>query len=392
MIGRRTLAAAILVAGLTAVGSARAQDYTPTYGLSVTLRDTLDVWRNTQGGLKVGDTQLNKLQIAVTLDGDALGHPDWKAHVQYFRTNGERLSGGRAGDIQTASNIEALSTDRLMELWLEREVWSAGAVRVGLMDLNADFDSIAPAALFVGSSHGIAPDLSHSGLNGPSIFPVSAFGVHGVWTPRQDLTLRAAAFDGVPGDPGHPKAFAHVRLSRQDGVLLIAQADWAFAKDTQASLGTWRYTTDFDRLDQPGRRQHGEGGVYAYVEGPLPTAPDWKGWVRLGVADPDVAVVAEYTGFGLVREAPFKGRPDDELGLAVARAGLGSPARRDARLPDAETAFELAYHYQLNSRFALQPDLQYIVHPASRAGLKNALLIGLRATLVFKTPVDAAQE
>ena len=114
MIGRRALAAAIVLVGQAGAAPAFAQADIAPAGVFFVLHDTLDLWRNLEGGLKVGDTQLNKLQIAVTLTGDELGLPGWKAHAQYFRTNGEHLSGGRSGDIQTASNIEALSTDRLM--------------------------------------------------------------------------------------------------------------------------------------------------------------------------------------------------------------------------------------------------------------------------------------
>ena len=364
------------------------EDFAPTYPVSLTIHDTLDLWRNTQGGLKVGDTQLNKLQVALAFDGDALGHADWKARLQYFRTNGERLSGGRVGDIQTASNIEALSTDRLMEAWIERALWKTGAVRVGLMDLNADFDSIAPAGLFLNSSHGIGPDLSQTGPNGPSIFPVSAFGVHGVWQASPSLTLRAAAFDGVPGDPDHPKAFAAVKLSRRDGALLIGQADWAISDDVQASFGAWRYTASFDRLDRPAR-QRGQGGAYAYVQGSIPGLKDWSGWVRAGFADPDIEVVGDYLGLGVVKSAPFPDRPDDQFGVAIAHAGIGGPARRSGDLPSAETTVELTYRYQVNDRLAVQPDVQYVIHPASQAGLENALVVGLRLNLTFKHPVDA---
>jgi porin len=379
---------------LLAAGGARADDdaKSPTHPVVVAVRDTLDLWRNTEGGVKVGYTELNKLQIAVTVDGDALGQPGWRAHLHYFRTNGESLSGSRVGDIQTASNIEALSTDRLMEAWVERRFGDRWAVKGGLMDLNTDFDSIEPAGLFLNSSHGIAPDLSHSGLNGPSIFPVSSLGLHGTWSPSKSVTLRMAVFDGVPGDPDHPKAFAAMKLSRRDGALLFGQADWAFADGAQASFGVWGYTADFDRLDRPGLQQSGQGGAYAYVEGALPVLPGWKGWARVGLADPRVAVVGNYAGFGVVKQAPFSSRPNDQVGFAVARAGLGGPARAGTELPAAEATFELTYRYQVNDGFALQPDLQYVVHPASGPGLRDALVVGLRLTLVFMRPADAHVE
>lgn len=379
------LGAPLAGAGLALCTAAPALASSPAAGASgpvvVSLNETLDLWRNTQGGLQVGGAQLSKLQILVDLDGAAVGRPGWSARLQYFRTSGGAPSERLVGDIQTVDNIEAVSTDRLMEAWIERHVGASGAVRLGLMDLNADFDSIGPAALFLNSSHGIAADLASSGLNGPSIFPVSSLGVHARWSPSKSVTLRAAAFDGVPGDPDHPKAFAAVKLDRRDGALLIGQADWKLAKDAQLSLGAWRYTAVFERLIEPGEPRRAQAGVYAFVAGPLPRAPDWQGWLRLGLTDPDVDFVSDYVGAGLVRTGPFAARPNDEVGLAVARAGVAAPVRRARDLPAAETTFELTYRYRVNAAFAIQPDLQYVLHPASQPGLDDAFVVGLRFSI-----------
>jgi porin len=374
---------AAVVSGLFgSVSEACAADAPTEAPVVVTLNETLDLWRNARGGLKVGDTTLNKLQIVADLDGDAAGLPGWTARLQYFRTNGESLSGGRIGDIQTASNIEALSADRLIEAWVERQVGDTGAVRVGLMDLNADFDSIRPAGLFLNSSHGIAPDLSRTGLNGPSIFPVSSLGVHARWAPSPSLTLRGAVFDGVPGDLDHPKAFAAVHLRSSEGALVVGQADLALAGDAQLSFGAWTYTARFDRIDRPGQRQQGWAGVYGYLEGPLPEVPRARGWLRVGVSDPSVALVADYLGAGVVFDGTVPGRPLDQLGFAVARAGLGAPLRRRDRLPAAETTFEATYRFKVNKHVALQPDVEYVRHPASQPSLPDALAFALRINVV----------
>lgn len=378
---RLRIAGLLLVLMTLAPASALAADPETTAPVVVNLEESLDLWRNTWGGAGVGDTALNKLQVTVDVEGPAFGAPGWTASLQVFRTDGGSLSDALAGDLQTASNIEAPSGDRLMEAWAERRIGDQGSFRFGLMDLNAEFDSIEPAGLFLNSSHGIAPDLSQSGLNGPSIFPVSALGARAEWSPSDAVSLRAAVFDGVPGDLDRPDAFVAIELSRRDGALLIAQADWAFAEWVQASVGAWRYTAAFERLDRPGARQQGQGGVYAFVEGDLPGATGWSGWLRVGVADADVAVIADYVGLGVVRSAPFRGRPDDQLGFAVARAGLGGPARRPDGLPAAETVFELTYRLQVSERFAIQPDLQYVRHPASRADLNDALIVGLRLSV-----------
>jgi carbohydrate-selective porin OprB len=44
---------------------------------------------------------------------------------------------------------------------------------------------------------------------------------------------------------------------------------------------------------------------------------------------------------------------------------------------------EATYQIEVTPWFLLQPDLQFIVHPAARGDLQNALALGLRASFVF---------
>jgi porin len=372
-----------LAGALAPAAAAWAEEPPPV--LTYDALDDIDYWRNTTGGVAVGDTTLNKLRLAASFDATRWGRPGLRAHIQVFKTDGELLSESRTGDIQTASNIEALSTWRLMDAWVEQGFDDKGLVRVGLMDLNLDFDSVDPAGLFLNSSHGIAPDLSQTGLNGPSIFPVSSLGLEGVWNPSAALSLKAAVFDGVPGDPAHPKTFASIKLSERDGALVIGEAAWKPAKDVQVSLGVWGYTADFERI-RGGPPQHGQAGAYAFVEGPI--GRGWSGWMRAGFADADVNPIGGYLGAGLVRSGMF-GRKDDQAGIAVAHAALGDPIRQRDGLPAAETSFEATYRLQIGPHVALQPDVQWIVHPALRPGLANALAVGLRVSVWYRRPADS---
>lgn len=381
--GGRALAAALVLVAATVAAPARAE----TPALQFDLKNTTDLWRNVSGGVAVGDTSLDKLQVSATLNGDAVGLPGFKAHLFVFKTNGETLSLGRTGDIQTASNIEALSATRLFGFWAEQHLGGQGArgadLRVGLMDLNDTFDSIKTAGLFINSSHGIGPDLSRSGRNGPSIFPVSALGVQAAWAPRDDLSIHLAAFDGVPGDPARPKAFAAVKLSDADGALLIGQADWAFAPHSQASLGVWRYTASL-----PGAREP-RPGVYAFVDAPLPGVPKVRGWLRAGFADKRPQTVSDYLGGGLVWTGAFAARPNDQLGLAIARAGLSGPPGGPAAWSKAEVNIEATYSFVVNRRLRVQPDLQYIRHPGLAPNQADAVALGLRVVFeVSNTPAE----
>jgi porin len=362
----------------------------PDPDLTLAARETFDTWRNVSGGLKVGATTLNKLQISGTWTANAWQDPSFRLHVQIFRTDGKPLT-ARVGDLQTVSNIEAASTNRLFEAWAEQSFGKPGAgglaVRVGLIDLNSDFDSIEPAALFVDSSHGIAPDLSKSGRNGPSIFPVSAAAVRFTWTPADTWTVRAGLFDGVPGDPQHPKAFAAVRLSSTAGAMEILEVDHKLGKDAKVSLGAWSYTSALPRLRGSGEGR--EDGIFGFVEGPVPGLTDWKGWVRTGLANPDAQVVSGYLGAGLVRKGLFAARPDDNLGFAVSRAAIAPDAQRLQGIHHAETTWETTYQIKAAGWIAVQPDLQYVVRPSSQAGLRNAFVIGVRFVVTAGYPKKA---
>jgi porin len=78
----------------------------------------------------------------------------------------------------------------------------------------------------------------------------------------------------------------------------------------------------------------------------------------------------------------------DELGIAVAsarngshyleqQAQLGAPAQRS------ETAIELTYLVQVSKWVAVQPDLQYVVHPNTDPAIRNALAFLLRFEVSF---------
>jgi porin len=354
---------------------------------SVAVRDTLDVW-SVPLGTDTGGAVLNKLQVSGTANGEPLGMPGWSIHAQIFRFDGQALS-SRMGDIQTADNLEAMPATRLFEAWVAKQ-WGVEnrsvALRAGLIDLNSQFDSVDPASLFLNSSHGIGPDLSRSGVNGPSIYPASALGMTITLVPSASWTVRAAMFDGVAGDPDRPRAFIAQRLSKDDGILAIVQADYQLSKASRVEVGAWNYSARVAGVD--GGLAH-DRGLYASLIAPLPLAPRTTAWLRAGYADHSAQTVAGYIGFGAVQTGTFAGRSEDRLGLAIAHAIIGTPAVRATGVAHAETSIELSYQMKLSETLAVQPDLQYIIHPAGVAGAPDALAFGLRLIIAAGFPRKA---
>lgn len=386
--GLRTCVARLLrlaIAGAaTIAGNAASAAAEPDPGAPVTLsiRNTTDLWGVAAGGIKRGSRLLNKLQLMASFDGEAVGLTGFHAHGQIFRTDGKSLT-SLVGDVETVSNIEAVNTARLFEAWVEQSFGTAtggGSIRAGLIDLNSEFDSIDPAGLFINSSHGVGPDISKSGRNGPSIFPVSSAGIRAAWVPSSRWLLRVAVFDGVSGAPDHPKAFVAVRLRGSDGALAIAEANYRPGGDTTVAIGAWHYSGTFDRADGSPAPKSGDSGLYGYVEGGLPGLDGWSGWMRAGIADSAAQAVGGYMGAGLVARGVIGDREDDQFGVAVSHAIIGREARDAYRLPHAETTIEASYQCDIGHGIAVQPDLQYVIHPASQPGIGHALVLGLRVS------------
>jgi porin len=376
--------ALVAVAAASSAVPAAAQEDRPAPSLTASARETLDLWDVADGGVRRGTVVLSKLQVSATAQGTLVGDAGGAAHVQLFRTDGPSLS-GRVGDIQTVSNIEAPAVTRLFEAWVEQHA-GAIAIRAGLMDLNADFDPLETSALFVNSSHGIGPDISKSGRNGPSIFPVSSLGARGEWQASRRVTVRVAAFDGVPGDPDHPRAFAAVRLRPSDGALLIGQADYRFQGDVKLELGGWHYTSR-SAGDTVGAPRTRAGGAYGSLEGPL--SARWSAWVRAGLGNAQAQSVAGYLGGGAVLKGLLRGRDGDQAGVAVAHAIISPAVRQLAALPSAETTVEATYQARFGRFVAVQPDVQWVRHPAGLPAARDALVFGLRLVLVAGYPDDS---
>ena len=356
--------------------------------LAIAARETFDVF-DVPTGIDPGLAVLNKIQISATLRGDQFGLSGWSLHAQIIRFDGQSLS-KHLGDIQTADNIEAVPVTRLFEAYLAR-MWGNNkqsvAVRFGMIDLNSQFDSVDTASLMLNSSHGIAPDLSRSGQNGPSIYPATAVGSTITWVKSQAFTFRLGAFDGVAGSPSAPHAFLAERLKPSDGLLLIGQTDWQMTKNSRLEAGAWAYTA---AQDGPARTRVHDHGAYVSYEAPLNFLPHLNFWLRAGVANGNAQPIAGYLGGGFVQQGAFPGRPDDRLGFAIAHAILGDPAVDALGLHKAETSVEVTYQLRVSHRFIVQPDIDYVHRPAGRANAPDSVEIGLRFAYATAYPIRMA--
>jgi porin len=353
---------------------------------------TGDAWRNMSGGRAIGNRYLDNLDIMLDANtGPLLGAENLRFFTYVLHDHGRQLSDELTGSAQGVSNIETDGALRLYEIWTEWQMSrTPGSLRVGLYDLNSEFDSIETAGIFVNPSNGIGPDFAQSGRNGPSIFPHTSLAVRYA-TQRGRWSLQSAMLDGVPGDPDHPER-THVSLSNHDGLLFVNEVNYQPANASRFGLGYWRYTAAFEDLmatDDAGEplTRHDNDGFYAIAESPFLFSRDkevgTRFFLRVGATESRINPIERYYGFGAVYNGRIGNRLSDQIGLAVSIAELGAPTvdlmTEDSGKPwKRETIVELTYRADISGWLMIQPDIQYIQHPGMDRGTESAWLIGLR--------------
>ena len=389
--------AAGLATGILHPANAAAGTETSASAVEWVVQYTADVFHNARGGLRTGTAYLDYAEFAIGYDAArTTGGGTLRLYASVAHVNRTTFSDAYAGDSLVASNIDSDHAPGLLEAWVDWEfdARGPGSLRVGLYDLNSEFDAVESRGLFLNSAYGIGQDLAQTGANGPSIFPTTALAARVAWSPDPRWQLQAAVLDAVPGDPdGQDHSRFH--LSRTEGALWIAEVV-ADAGPVRLSVGHWRYTRPFETwtaadAGSESQPQGRSAGTYANAElasrgMPGDGEPRWRAFLRVGTADDAVNVFDRYLATGIVRRNDWPGTRGSQFGLAASQASVGAPFRahrsRQGLATDRhERNLELTWRVPLGERIVLQPDLQYVVKPGAEPEVRDALVVGLRVDL-----------
>ena len=301
------------------------------------------------GGLRRGNTYLGVLRLHLTVQKDATS-----AFVEVLNKHGGFPS-DFAGDAQGISSLTAPNEWRVEELWIQQNFFNAQlSVLIGRYDLNSEFDRLQSAGLFLNSSFGVGPEFSQSGGSGPSIYPNTRTALRIGYRPLKNLVMRAAAFDGMilgevaflsrPSSREMPRDI-RFRLGRMSGLPPY---------EAKLAIGAWHYTNS----------EHSSG---LYLIGDRTLYKTFSAFGQIGIGDARTESISRYFGAGVTMQ-----HDQNEIGLAAAAARTHGGG---------ETALELTFLSPLNSHLAVQPDIQYVIHPNGDRARKSALVMMMRFEL-----------
>ncbi|MFC3052901.1 carbohydrate porin [Kordiimonas pumila] len=347
--------------------------------LSFELAYTAEVWGLASGGNDKGFEYLDNLYAGLEKSWESTGTT---IYLSGLYNNGQSFAGNHVGDAQVISNIEApVRAARAYEVWLEQHLTDSISIKAGLLDTNAEFDVLDSSGMFLGSAHGIGSDIGQTGENGPSIFPITALGVRFQAALTDELIIRTALIDGVPGDPDHLKKTT-IKLGNGDGAFSISELEYHLPR-AKVLAGYWRYTADFET--HAGTVSDSNDGYYLRGEAQISGADGENGlyiFGRVGVADSAINAFSAFYSAGVRMQGVFAPEKADAVGLAFAWAETSKEYQQLVPFaPDREIAIELTYQLDVNDWFSIQPDVQYIVNPFE--GAKNALAFGIRTTFTL---------
>lgn len=399
---RRTLGSILLAAtlGVQAAEKQEAPSGDEGSGYTLGVMYRADILSNVSGGMKRGTMALGNLDAKADFDFDRLlGWSGVTAGVHAIWSHGSKPNTYLVGSMQGIDNIEVeTNTAKIFQAWIEKQ-WldDRFSARFGLYDLNSEFYVSHSSGIFLHPSPGIGSEMAQTGVNGPSVFPTASLALRLRYRPTDETYVQLAVLDGVPGDPDDARG-THIRFDDGDGTLRVLEVGYipSLAKNAEAlglsatdkyAVGVWSYTSRFedlvdtDGMGDPLMRDNNRG-FYVLAERTV-YAVDHGGHVdafaRYGRANDDVNPLSSYTQLGLVFTGLIESRPDDQFAVSWTHAHTGSKYR--AIEPNAErheSVFEATWRAPVNDWLAVQPNVQYIIHPGADATLKNATIVGVR--------------
>ncbi|MGF6542210.1 carbohydrate porin [Paraburkholderia youngii] len=406
------------------------------YGVTFNLQETSEYMGNLSGGTNRGGAYQGLTGFGLVVDTEkAFGLPGGTFNVSGLQIHGTSLTARNLQTLQTASGIEADAATRLWELWYQQSLGNVD-VKIGQQSLDQEFMVSQYAATFMNATFGwpVLPAVDLP-AGGPA-YPLSSLGVRARASFANGVTVLGGVFDGNPapgvGDPQKLNA-SGTNFNLGNGALVIGELQYAINQPSANpsdprpaglpgtyKLGFWYNSNHFadQGFDTGGlslanpasngmpTNHRGNYSFYAVADQMVwragPDSPQSVGvFARIMGAPGDRNLVDLGVNAGVTLKAPFKGRDNDVVGLALGYAKIGSHAQNLASAQalytpgypsrSAETVLEATYQYQVAPWWMLQADFQYFWRPGggipdpddSSQRIRNEAVLGLRTTIQF---------
>jgi porin len=358
------------------------------------LQYTGEAWGN-NGGLQTGNAYMENFAATLSVDTEkAFGWTGGRFVASGFYADGNSVGANFVGAVQDPSAIDVFAPRmaRLYQLYYDQAFGKSTDVRVGVMDLETEFGTTKPMAIFFNGafSWNSALDASGAGgLNGPSTYPDTSLGIRIRQIINDQWYVKVAVVNGMADQATNPLSNS-ITLSSANGAMAIGEVDFTPIANTKFIAGYWMYTSLMQTQNEftaAGDLQSARGSNGGYIGAAtrlytIQGARGLDGFVNFGMSDPRFNDVDRSLNAGLTFTGLFASRPDDKFGFAAGYAHAGAPLQaiqlaQGTPITSYEQTFEVTYRAVLSDWLTVQPNIQYTIHPGYYGTLKNDFLFGL---------------
>lgn len=357
---------------------------------------TGQVWGNVAGGIKTGAAYVQVVEFGLNADLEKLlGWSGGSFRTTWIWTAGSQPSTDLVGTNFAISGIEGPEGLRALDLWLQQE-WLDGAValRAGLFNADSEFTISDYAALFLNAGFGWPVLFAGGGDRNPPAYPFATPGVFLAVEPGGGWKLQSAVMQANAFSADGNTANFRWQFDRFGGFLFLNEIHYGWDKAALPGKVRGGVILDSGYVGRTASDDSVWGGAFFYgiIDQQLYREPgddgpsQGLGWfARAGFAPPDRNTVAAAIDTGFTYTGLLPGRDDDAAGLGFGWSQLSSGAAEELDGGDrgSEMVFEATYQISLGPWLTVQPDVQFIVQPGGSDALKNALVVGLSASLDF---------
>ena len=402
------------------------------HGVIFTGQSTSDVFANTTGGASTGSTYNGMLLGAVSLDLEkAVGWKGASFDSTWLWVYGQNITTQHVGNSMYVDGLGPSVPFRCYQLWLQQKLLDDKvSLRAGVLGLDSEFGVSETAGFFVNATFGMPFLMVNNFPGGGPTYPMAAPAVRLAVQPCSWLTFRTAISQANPFSPEVNQRNLAFNFGSSGGLLSLNEvaASWnngseytglagtakagfwvqsgpassdaggapfAYTSPSSPAYGTGFYAMIDQQLTSPCRTMEPkELQRWApYVRGagerkPTLCREGLRSFARVGFSPQTYSVMSLYLDAGLVYKGLLPGRKKDQIGAGFVYAQMGPGMDAQASNqglpgPSYEAIAEFSYSLVLAPNIALQPDLQYVIHPNGTTQYGNALVIGLRAVVSF---------
>lgn len=288
----------------------------------------------------------------------------------------------------------------IIEFWVQQSFFGDTLqLRIGKLDMAGTFDCSGCPVSFDGNMYANDENTQFLNLalvNNPTI-PLPDYGLGAIlhWNPIENWYLSVGAADA---QADKRETGFNTTFHDEDYFLYLAETGITPQLDSVNGplqgayrVGLW-YSPEpraNTQDDENGRAWRDDTGVYLSFDQLLAKENDdpedaqgLGAFFRYGYADDKTNDIPDFYSVGVQYAGLFEGRDADVLGVGYAR-GFFSDRASTVYRDDYESVVETYYSAQVTQWLNLSPSVQYVANPGGTGNTKDAIVLGLRATMTF---------